>query len=227
MVRFITAMIERKYGYSKAKAARLMVVLALLVPLSAGAQESIIAISDLDTQAVACEKHQQWGKAQQLYTEILHRQQAILHADDIRLIKHLNDVVRVNCIDGKCSTAIPYLEQLLKIRQKHFGPYNTEIAISYLLLGEAYEKMHDYDRACTYFRQAVQMQAHLTGANSNDTIGYRVNIIRSLKEKEDYAGAKKETAECLSLLAGNKNADTRLKSAILDYQKDFGSMQLR
>jgi tetratricopeptide (TPR) repeat protein len=142
-----------------------------------------VSLAELDRQAKSYAQHKQWNKAQQSYKEILRRQQREFGAEDFRLAKPLSDVVRVTCIDGKCAATVPYLKQLLQVRQKHFGPVHPQVATTLLLLGEAYEKMKDYDNALVFFRQAAQMQETLTGKDSPISIGTRRNTIRVLKEK--------------------------------------------
>jgi len=188
---------------------------------SESTSDSTVSLDQLNQQAKSYADHKQWGKAQQSYKEILKRRQKEYGSDDFRLDKPLSDVVRVTCIDGKCAATVPYLKQILQIRQKHFGPVHPLVATTLLLLGEAYEKMNDYENACAFFRQTAQMQATLTGKDSQMTIGTRLNTIRVLKEKGDYIGANKEVQECLTLIGVDKSGSKYFQNVLTDYQKDF------
>lgn len=195
--------------------------LCLLFYAAASASAAEPSLHDLEIQAHEFVTNRQWGKAQKVYRQILKEKESLYGHDDARLVKPLNDVVRVTCIDGKCEATIPYLKQILEIRLKTTGANSEQVATSYLLLGEAYEKMHDYANALSYFRKAVHIHETLSGKSSNQALGNRLNVIRVMKESGDIPSAKKETQECLALVESSKSDNQSLKNVMLDYQKQL------
>jgi tetratricopeptide (TPR) repeat protein len=198
---------------------RILLCLCLLSGAASAASAAEPTLHALEIQAHEFVTNRQWGKAQKVYRQILKEKESLYGHDDARLVKPLNDVVRVTCIDGKCEATIPYLNQILEIRLKTIGANSVQVATTYLLLGEAYEKMHDYANALSYFRKAVHIHETLSGKSSNQALGNRLNLIRVMKEKGDIEAAQKETQECLTLVESNKDGNQSLKNVMLDYQK--------
>lgn len=158
----------------------------------------------------------QWGKAQIVYGQILEKLQKQWGPDDPRLIKPLNDVVRVTCVDGKCSDTVPYLKSLLKIRLKKFGEWHADVATTYALLAEANEKMQKYGEAIRYFREAIKVRDHVFGKTSSMAVRTRLNVIRVALKNKDKTTARAMQLECQTLLDAQRKPEPELEK-ILSY----------
>ncbi len=175
------------------------------------------AVDALEKKAREYSNRKQWGKAQVLYRRILEERQKQWGYDDIRLVGPLNDVVRVTCVDGKCSDTVPYLSKLLSIRQKKFGSWNADVATTYALIAEANEKMQRYPEAIRNFKEAIKIRDHVFGKTAAMSVRTRMNVIRVALKNKDKATAKTMLLECQTLLTAQRKPQPELEKLLSYY----------
>ncbi len=176
-------------------------------------------IKALEEKGKEYSNHRQWGKAQVVYGRILQKLEKQWGTDDPRLIKPLNDLVRVTCVDGKCADTVPYLNTLLKIRVKKFGPWNADVATTYALIAEANEKMQRYPEAIKNFRQAIKIRDHLFGKTAGMSVRTRLNVIRVALKNKDKTTARAMQLECQTLLSAQRNPEPELEKLLSYYAR--------
>jgi tetratricopeptide (TPR) repeat protein len=175
------------------------------------------AIESMEKKAREYSNRKQWGKAQIAYRQILEERQKQWGRDDIRLVGPLNDVVRVTCVDGKCSNTVPYLNDLLSIRKKKFGVWNADVATTYALMAEANEKMQRYPEAIKNFRESIKIRDRVFGKTAAMSVRTRMNVIRVALKNKDKAGARAMLLECQTLLSAQRNPQPELEKLLSYY----------
>jgi tetratricopeptide (TPR) repeat protein len=123
-------------------------------------------VTSLNDLASLYASEKRFNDARPLFAQVLEITETKVGKDSIELITPLNNLVRVSCAAGNCYDTVPQLKQLLDIRRKKLGEYSREVPITLLLLGEAYEKKGKYSQSLTFFKEAVQTEEHISGANS-------------------------------------------------------------
>ncbi len=200
-------------------------VAALLLPgaqisiaLPQAAQEPISGdIAVLETKGREYSNRRQWGKAQEVYGQILKKRQKQWGRDDVRLVGPLNDVVRVTCVDGKCADTVPYLRDLLSIRLKKFGEWHADVATTYALVAETNEKMQRYPEAMKNFLEAIKIRDHVFGKTAAISLRSRMNVIRVALKNKDKAQARAMLLECRTLLSAQKRPEPELDKLLSYY----------
>lgn len=161
--------------------------------------------------------HKQWSKAQGVYRNILEERRKTWSANDPRLIGPLNDIIRVTCVDGKCSDTVPFLGELLSIRVKKLGPWHADVATTYALIAEANEKMQRYPAAIKNFNEATKIRDRLYGKTASISVQSRINVIRVALKNRDKANAKATLQECQALLSAAREPQPELEKVLSHY----------
>jgi tetratricopeptide (TPR) repeat protein len=175
------------------------------------------AISALEEKGREYSNRRQWGKAQDVYRQILIKRQKQWGRDDVRLVGPLNDLVRVTCVDGKCADTVPYLRDLLSIRLKKFGQWNADVATTYALVAEANEKMQRYPEAKKNFLEAIKIRDHVFGETAAISVRSRINVIRVALKSQDKTAAGAMLHECRALLSGQGKPEPELEKLLSYY----------
>ncbi len=196
--------------------------IALVLAVVFNLQSQALPASSRSVEALEKEGRQysnrrQWSKAQTVYGQVLTLRQKQWGRDDIRLTGPLNDVIRVTCVDGKCSDTVPYLNDLLAIRLKKFGPWNVDVATTYALIAEANEKMQRYRQAIKSFREAIKIRDHVFGKTAAISVRTRMNVIRVALKNKDKATAKAMLLECQTLLSAQRKPQPELEKVLSYY----------
>ncbi|MBX9949443.1 MAG: tetratricopeptide repeat protein [Candidatus Obscuribacterales bacterium] len=159
----------------------------------------------------------QWSKAQSVYREILAIRRKSWDASDPRLIGPLNDIIRVTCVDGKCSDTLPFLNELLAIRLKRLGTWHADVATTYALIAEANEKMQRYPEAIRNFNEATKIRDRVYGKTSGISVQSRMNVIRVALKQKDRVTAKSVLQECQTLLSAQNKPQPDLEKVLSYY----------
>lgn len=174
-------------------------------------------LKSLETQGREYSNRRQWSKAQKVYRLVLHQRQKMWGTRDPRLIGPLNDVIRVTCVDGKCSDTVPFLKELLAIRLKQLGPWHADVATTYALIAEANEKMQRYPEAIKNFNEATKVRDHIYGKTAGISVQSRMNVIRIALKNKDKAAAKSMLQECQTLLSAQNKPQPELEKVLSYY----------
>lgn len=163
-------------------------------------------VEQLSKQAADAAAKRNWTESQKFYRQILSiKEKEYGSIEDPRLVGSLNDIVRVTCVDGKCFDTMPYLKRLLQIRLKTPGPQSEDVAITYVLMAEAYEKGGKFREAQDYFNKALVVREKVYGKSSNEYLATKFNLVRVLEKTGDIKAAEQQHDECLKLLPLNGN----------------------
>lgn len=142
-----------------------------------GANDEHVIASLLDL-GDAYGRFNQFDKALPLFEKALLLSEKKYGTYSAQLIAPLNGVIRVTCAADHCADTVPFLNRLLDIRRKNFGPNSKEVPVTLILLGEAYEKQNKFDQARSYFEQAISAQEALTGKGSAGAVALKRNLLR-------------------------------------------------
>lgn len=171
----------------------------------------------LETQGREFSNRRQWSKAQKVYRQVLQQRQKMWGNSDPRLVGPLNDVIRVTCVDGKCSDTVPFLKDLLAIRLKKLGPWHADVATTYALIAEANEKMQRYPEAIKNFNEATKVRDHIYGKTAGISVQSRMNVIRVALKRKDKVAAKAMLQECQTLLSAQNKPQPELEKVLSYY----------
>ena len=148
-------------------------------------------IQSLNNLADAFGQEQRLQEAQITYKAVLIRQQRLFGSDSMTLVPTLNNIVRVTCADGKCGSTLPYLQQLLSIRNKNLGPSHRDSLVTLQLIGEAYEKEGKLDKALKYFQEEASIAKRYLGGENLTTLNSSANVARIMIKRKQYAAAER------------------------------------
>jgi tetratricopeptide (TPR) repeat protein len=148
-------------------------------------------IQSLNDLANAFAHEKRLSEAQITYIAALKRQEKLLGADSIALVPTLNSIIRVTCADGRCGTTLPYIKQLLAIRQKRLGVSHRDSLLTMQLLGETYEKEGKLDLALKCFQEKTELTKNQFGSGDLAVLNCSSNVARILIKKKEYAKAEK------------------------------------
>lgn len=194
-----------------------LIMQGLWKPSNAAPLSSESELKALELKGREYSNHKQWSKAQSIYRRILEKRRKSWSASDPRLIGPLNDIIRVTCVDGKCSDTLPFLNDLLSIRVKTLGPWHADVATTYALIAEANEKMQRYAEAIRNFNEATKIRDRVYGKTSGISVQSRMNVIRVALKMKDKVTAKAVMQECQTLLSAQNNPQPDLEKVLSYY----------
>lgn len=194
-----------------------LIMLGFWKPSAAAPLSAESELKALEQKGREYSNHKQWSKAQSVYRRILEKRRKTWSAFDPRLIGPLNDVIRVTCVDGKCSDTLPFLNDLLSIRVKTLGPWHADVATTYALIAEAEEKMQRYPAAIKNFNEATKIRDRVYGKTSGISVQSRMNVIRVALKMKDKVMAKTVMQECQTLLSAQNKPQPDLEKVLSSY----------
>ena len=169
----------------------------------------------------------QRDRAIKVFNESLKLKEKLVGADDSSLVKLLDTIAGLHCLQGRPIDAFPLLERALAISENKFGTESAEAAAALASLGNTRAQAGQFELALACLKRSLQIREKILPPTNPDLGMAACNLGTVYVQVGDYGQAMPLLERCIPLLEKSYVSDDATSAFLFGHAlNNLGSAQV-